>query len=715
MLELAGCAPDIAMMHLKALGILKVVALQKDESSMSWWKDGKFMLDTGMSRNDLVEFFRTEYSPMPVVSPWNRGSPFRKSSTDLDRLASSDEERLSQYRATIEKTRSVMEDFGMEKLEAENVPKGTNKQKYEKRQKDLLIMKLMNELPDSALPWLETAYAIESEYETKVGPILGSGGNDGKTELSEKFTNIVSSHVLGADPDLISQSVFGGDMGLLDQKVAFLDPGAYKSSSTSFAGKQVSASNPWDMLLALEGAVLFAGTVLRRGTGRHAAFPFTLESLWAGYGTATIKEQKDDHGEIWFPMWESPASYDEIRHIFREGMVQTGNIVPSSGLDFAIALANLGAVRGISQFQRFGIFERKGRERHMVSVGVHPIKQDERSKKHMELVTSADEWLRTIRAAQRRDSKAFPETLAKMVLQAGGVVMDYCSSRSASVLMNLLVALGRIELHPYIRNPYIEPLKLDPGWVSMYRDRVEMRLATALASMNYKEVGRIRQNINHIKISKYGKVEWDSESPTVVWGHGDLINNMIAVLERRHIDALRTESTKSGPRAALYGVHIAQPADILCFLEGKTDDSLIGDLVAALSCVPPTEMPEDVGPFMTDSMPEAYVCLKANFPPVQPSQESEAVFESSVLAMAKSGNVARAMQTIRRRLRISGYSLVTDDPSHSHSLGRNLSRRVLASMLFPIENRKYRNSWEKLAKRSGLLKSMPEDQNESDG
>ena len=701
MLELTGCSHDIAMMHLKALGILKVVSLQKDESATSWWSENKFMLDTSASKDDLVEFFRTEYSPMPVVSAWNRGSPFRKSNADLDRIAASTEERLSQYRATIEKTRDIMEDFGVEKLEAKTVPKGVNKQKYEKRQKDRFIMRLMNELPDSALPWLETAYAVESEYETKVGPILGSGGNDGKTDLSEKFTNIVSTHVLEADPDLIAQSIFGGDVDLLNQKVAFLDPGAYKSSSTGFAGKQVSASNPWDMLLALEGAVFFAGTVLRRGTGRHAAFPFTLESLWAGYGTAAIKEQKDDHGEIWFPMWESPASYDEVSHVFREGMVQTGNFAPSSGLDFAIALVNLGAVRGISRFQRFGIFERKGRDRHMVSIGVHQIMENEQSE-YTKLATGADEWLRTIREVQRRDSKGFPESLSKLVLQAGGIVMDYCSSRSPSVLINLLAVLGRIELHPYIRKSYIKPLELDSGWTVMYRDLVEMRLATALASLNYRDIGSIRQNIDHIKISKYGDVEWDIKSPTVVWRRGDLISNMIAVLERRYIDAQRVGA---GLRAALYGVHVAQPTDILCFLEGKTDDSLIGDLAVALSCIPPTKMLEDAGPFKLEDMPEAYVCLKANFPPVQPDQGSEAVFESGVLSMVQSGHVARAMQVMRRRLRISEYTLVTDDPSYSsHSLGKSLSRRLLASMLFPLENRKYKNSWEKLAKHSGLLK-----------
>lgn len=74
--HLTGCAPAPLAHYLKALGILRLVARQKDEAARGFWKDEHFCLITSLDRDALERFFLDEYEPTPFVSPWNKGSGF---------------------------------------------------------------------------------------------------------------------------------------------------------------------------------------------------------------------------------------------------------------------------------------------------------------------------------------------------------------------------------------------------------------------------------------------------------------------------------------------------------------------------------------------------------------------------------------------------------------------------------------------------------------
>ena len=73
---LAGCAPEPLAHYLKALGILRLVSEQKDETCRGAWLDDRFVLVTRLSREELEKFFLEEYKPTAFVSPWNKGSGF---------------------------------------------------------------------------------------------------------------------------------------------------------------------------------------------------------------------------------------------------------------------------------------------------------------------------------------------------------------------------------------------------------------------------------------------------------------------------------------------------------------------------------------------------------------------------------------------------------------------------------------------------------------
>lgn len=76
--------------------------------------------------------------------------------------------------------------------------------------------------------------------------------------------------------------------------------------------------NPWDFLLAMEGALLFAGSASRRlgaSSQPYAAYPFMVAvSAPAGSRTVSAAESgSKSKGEIWTPVWDSPASFREIK------------------------------------------------------------------------------------------------------------------------------------------------------------------------------------------------------------------------------------------------------------------------------------------------------------------------------------------------------------------------------------------------------------------
>ena len=75
-LILMGCAPVPLAHYLKALGIFRIVAEQKDPGAKGYWRGDCFRLRTTMDRESLRSFFLEDYSPTPIIAPWNGGSGF---------------------------------------------------------------------------------------------------------------------------------------------------------------------------------------------------------------------------------------------------------------------------------------------------------------------------------------------------------------------------------------------------------------------------------------------------------------------------------------------------------------------------------------------------------------------------------------------------------------------------------------------------------------
>jgi CRISPR-associated protein Csx17 len=55
-IRLAGCAPEPLMSYLKALGVFRVVAEQKDAVATLSWRGDVACLDTNLDHDGLVAF-----------------------------------------------------------------------------------------------------------------------------------------------------------------------------------------------------------------------------------------------------------------------------------------------------------------------------------------------------------------------------------------------------------------------------------------------------------------------------------------------------------------------------------------------------------------------------------------------------------------------------------------------------------------------------------
>ena len=100
---LTGCSPEPFASYLKSLALLRLVSEQKDSSVQGWWERDSFHLESQFDEAKLMRFFLEEYSPTPIVAPWNGGSGFYEGNdlTGREAIRASQSERFRHYRDTI--------------------------------------------------------------------------------------------------------------------------------------------------------------------------------------------------------------------------------------------------------------------------------------------------------------------------------------------------------------------------------------------------------------------------------------------------------------------------------------------------------------------------------------------------------------------------------------------------------------------------------------
>ncbi len=236
------------MGYLKALGVLRLMSEQKDAEACGFWRDGVFVLETTLDRHGLVKFFLEQYSPTPLLAPWNGGSGFY-TKLDLDKfldtagkeidfkgseaveaisaVETSDSERLARYRGEIKETKRALAALAEKvnftealakplhqwpqaqtKLAQKRVKDEATKVlntmllfrfgeatfSIGKAAKDEFVSDLRGKvLTDDGLFWLDAALAMRTgQKKNRVeAPTLGSGGNIGHSDFSARFAQVL--------------------------------------------------------------------------------------------------------------------------------------------------------------------------------------------------------------------------------------------------------------------------------------------------------------------------------------------------------------------------------------------------------------------------------------------------------------------------------------------------------------------------------------------
>jgi CRISPR-associated protein Csx17 len=498
--HLTGCSPVPLAHYLKALGILRLVAEQKDPAARGWWRDESFHLATTLDEKALLNFFLEEYRPTPLIAPWNGGSGFyrtwdekkkafrnSKNVNALQQIAKSRSVRFAPYRDAYVVCHDLVQAISLpfdvkthDKKECAKMlivadetgtgDRAINKDDGKNRIQRVLKMRLAENPFVHALFVLTPVHnkddELTGELKADYPSLFGTGGNDGKIDFTSRFMeNLLTlisedgSAINGTAELLRSSLLHTVTPGLLtgkDGKVGQTMPGSAGGPNmvSGFGGQDCCFLNPWDFVLMLEGAALLATSLVRRVQTRalpKAAAPFAVPPQSSGYGSATVADefsnyktpkQKPGHGEQWMPLWGRPAVLAEIRSLFAEGRSQIGKRSAQRSFDFGRAIARFGVARGITAFQRYGYIARNGDAHLAVPLGRWQVC----AQPHNDLIDDeVTGWVAALRHAG--SEKLAPGSVGRAARACEEAILACChKGRDPQRWQDLLIALGAAEV-----------------------------------------------------------------------------------------------------------------------------------------------------------------------------------------------------------------------------------------------------------------------------
>lgn len=683
-ISLLACTPTPLSAYLKALGVLRLLSEQRPDAAFRGaWERGCFVLHGKMTRDELASFFLNDYIPTPIVAPWNGGSGFfpKDNREAIEAIAGSTAERLTVFRGLIERVKALLVTMGIA-------------EKPTPEQKAALLLACRNRLPEQALDWLDSAYVLTDDG-AKYPPLLGTGGNDGRLEFTNNFMQRLDEvlDMATGTPAERSAAWLGnalfGDIASVLVRGTFgqFSPGASGGANASTGFDSHSATNPWDYILMMEGAVLFAAAAVKRlesSAAGQLVYPFCVRQSGVGYGSAALSDEENSRCEMWMPLWEQPAGLDELKALLSEGRAQVNGRPARHGVDFARAVASLGVDRGISAFQRYGFQVRNGLSYFATPLGRVPVRRNQLA---TQLLAPLDGWLEQFRRAAHGMA---PSSAVSAAQRLESAVLAFCKDSGPHRTQEMLIALGRCERamagsQKWVHEAFLKPVPLlQPRWLSAANTRTEeYRLAAALAGLT-GPLGKtwlpLRSQLEPVTAGRKEDRRWfawqENASRDVVWHDGPLADALNAIFARRVMLATR------GDRLADTSLVTARLGDIAAFIEKRTDDRLLSSLLWGLCLVDfGAEYCEDfkLGPAGNREPPALYALMKLCFSG-RGIRETEVPLVPAIQRRAAAGDGAGASVLAVRRLRASGLPVAV---GQMHLHGKSM-QRTAAALLFPL-------------------------------
>lgn len=687
-ITLAGCTPTPLAHYLKALGVFRLLAEQKDPHVKARWQVERFVLHTRLTREELTRFFLEEYRPTPILAPWNGGSGFYPGDNQdgFGPLSKAEARRFAPIALAITRSVQVLDELGL-------------KEKPDIDTKARLLLALRAQADDTFLAWLDAAVVLAAGNPA-YPPLLGTGGNDGRLDFTNNFLQRLVEMIdpdtgepRGMATDWLDSALFGlATSGLAKNAIGQFAPGRIGGANATTGFSVDSRTNAWDFVLMLEGALLFATATTRRLESSQQAgfsYPFTVHPTQAGSGGTTPIDATSgkSRGEIWMPLWNKPACLPEISALFSEGRATVGRRAARDGLDFARAVGQLGTDRGIAAFQRYGFMVRNGLAYLATPLG----RMQARHAPQADLIAELDRGQFLDRLRREARDKDAPASLRRVVAQLENALFALTRPGAGKALIQrALILLGEVmrTLASSRKGQEQIPMlpRLSAAWaLAADDDSVEFRLALALAGLAH-----LRPYLAPVQQDK-GDWQWAAASRLHVWGRGDLVRNLARVVERRVIDSQRVPEPQPFASRARLGARLS---DIRAFLRRETDDGLIAVLLHGLIWA---ELPDDIPPTPKGggaggagaAPPLAYAVCKPFFTPLDLLQslgrlppDARLGLPGELPRLLAADRVDRAMQIAWRRGRIAGIDWPPGSPPQIQTID---GRRLLAALAVPIQ------------------------------
>ena len=744
---LEGCSTEPMAGYLKALAVFRLVSEQADPKARGWWVGNAFCLESKFDAEALSQFFLDEYAPTPIIAPWNGGSGFVEGDrrVGLDAILASELRRFAEYRRTIEQILTWSEFSGgeltlgqmagavhamspgkpkndalklLESVEeamqglssspesllplttadlrisapalfakARKLRTAVNKSKRSAG-KEEMVRACRNRLGDGPVAWLDCAVILRTATKPSYPPLLGTGGSEGRLDYTNSFMERVSALLIKPCPEtrsLLQNALFAAPTdGLEDASVGQHDPGRAGGFNQ---GPEIETknfpTNPWNLVLTLEGAIAWtSGAARRQGTTTHgvSCSPFTVRARAIGYGSAEANDE--DRAEVWMPTWVRPARYEELKILLREGRAEFAGRPVNNGLEFAEAAASLGTDRGIAGFVRYSLVRRRGDSFLALPIGRVPVHEQ----KDSDLLQELDRVLHAVdQFARGFKSNAPPAQFASRRRQIDAAIYDFALRGGAERFQQVLAALGRLEQFFAQRNLSIDPKLraplsgLSPKWLLAANDgSLNYRIAVALASIGRTGgVGGIRANLAPIEPTK--PWAWVAGKGQTAFQGSSLPDRLVSVLRRRLIDGERLNCDA----LPLWSAVTVAPEDAAAFLGPENvDESFIEQLLFGLTLVDwhdpalePVRAELHRAWVRTETIiPRNYALLKHLFHP-----QVEVRPEPSILSLLVAGRTKTACEVAHRRLRNAGLA-----PRNADFPDERDGVRLAASLLIPV-------------------------------
>jgi CRISPR-associated protein Csx17 len=739
---LDGCTPTPLANYLKALGVLRLLSEQRAELSYrAYWRNGTFVLRspsfTGQIEHDretISEFFLEEYRPSALVTPWNgrggflegdeeEGMESSRAGAQMVRMFSSEvvANRFHPLATTLNSIAKInvvahlnTARAELKRLKANEKAKGKNNlsdeeketiSRQEARVKNLkgeLLKELRSSLPDDVLSWFDACLALVTDQtsgdkKSAPSPLLGAGGLDGSMDFGVNYLKRLND-VFEPDTGLpreraaewLSNALFGKPTSSLystsaqdKRKVSVgqfspSDAGGYNADN-GFTGEALL--NPWNTILQVEGAVLFAASAVRRleGSGNiYSSLPFTVAPTAIGEAVALTDEApkgaKRKAAEMWLPLWSQPTTGRELEAVLREGRITLHGHSVTNGFDCVRALTSLGSSRGIEQFQRFAFLKRSGDAFFALDQGQFKV----RGSVYSSLVEELDGHTRFlfrlhsfVRSKTPSGEWRASVKLRSLANQLDNHLVQILRTDDREGLLKILELLGEIQSVLAIKvltsnkndekEKKVPPVPvLSEKWVQAADDGTPaFRIAKALAGLRgvREKPLPLRTQLFPVqrRSNKWMTPDADEKVRIYTRQRGRLIDSLRTLLERR-LWLSKKLDMQDKPLDSAAGVTLD---DINAFLSDDAMDQRIAALLPGLSlCQIPRDIEHGAG---VGAVPAAFALLRLALTPDHTlwslgllPENTRLPVPAGMLAQLAAGNHGnRAVQTAWRRLRAS--------------------------------------------------------------